>query len=238
MCGIAGFISKNNFSKEEYIKNTLKSIKHRGPDEFGVFNENGVCLLNTRLSIIDVAHGHQPFVSDDKNIYVVQNGEIYNYIEVQNELKDLGIRFDTNSDTEVILRAYENFGIKCFERFNGMFAIAIFDKIKNKLILARDRLGVKPLYIYQKNNELHFSSEIKSFLSYENFDKKIDNQSIHNYLKFNYIPIPNTIYKFVKHIEPAYFYEIDCDTLKIEKIKYWEIKNLLLRNYLHLYYVL
>ena len=226
MCGIAGFINKNNLNQDKYINSIVESIKHRGPDEFGVFNENGICLLNTRLSIIDVAHGHQPFVSDDKNIYVVQNGEIYNYIEVQNELKDLGIRFDTNSDTEVILKAYEKFGIKCFEKFNGMFAIAIFDKIKNKLILARDRLGVKPLYIYQKNNELHFSSEIKSFLSYENFDKKIDNQSIHNYLKFNYIPIPNTIYKFVKHIEPAHYYEINCDTLQIEKTKYWEIKNL------------
>ena len=226
MCGIAGFINKNNLNQDKYINSIVESIKHRGPDEFGFFNENGVCLLNTRLSIIDVAHGHQPFVSDDKNIYVVQNGEIYNYIEVQNELKDLGIRFDTNSDTEVILKAYEKFGIKCFEKFNGMFAIAIFDKIKNKLILARDRLGVKPLYIYQKNNELHFSSEIKSFLSYENFDKKIDNQSIHNYLKFNYIPIPDTIYKFVKHIEPAHYYEIDCDTLQIEKTKYWEIKNL------------
>mgnify|MGYP000449848535 FL=1 len=226
MCGIAGFINKNNLNQDKYINSIVESIKHRGPDEFGVFNENGICLLNTRLSIIDVAHGHQPFVSDDKNIYVVQNGEIYNYIEVQNELKDLGIRFDTNSDTEVILRAYENFGIKCFERFNGMFAIAIFDKIKNKLILARDRLGVKPLYIYQKNNELHFSSEIKSFLTYEKFDNAINKQSIHNYLKFNYIPIPNTIYKFVKHIEPAYFYEIDCDTLQIKKTKYWEIKNL------------
>lgn len=226
MCGIAGFINKNNSNQDKYINNIVESIKHRGPDEFGVFNESGVCLLNTRLSIIDVAHGHQPFVSDDKNIYVVQNGEIYNYIEVQNELKDLGVRFDTNSDTEVILRAYEKFGIKCFERFNGMFAIAIFDKIKNKLILARDRLGVKPLYIYQKNNELHFSSEIKSFLTYENFDNKIDNQSIHNYLKFNYVPIPNTIYKFVKHVEPAHYYEIDCATLEITKNKYWEIKNL------------
>ena len=206
MCGIAGFINKNNLNQDKYINNIIESIKHRGPDEFGVFNENGVCLLNTRLSIIDVAHGHQPFVSVDKNIYAVQNGAMYNYIEIQNELKDLGIAFDTNSDTEVILKAYEKFGIKCFEKFNGMFAIAIFDKIKNKLILARDRLGVKPLYIYQKDNELHFSSEIKSFLTYENFDKEIDNQSIHNYLKFNYIPIPNTIYKFVKHIEPAYFY--------------------------------
>ncbi|MDX9902147.1 MAG: asparagine synthase (glutamine-hydrolyzing) [Aliarcobacter sp.] len=225
MCGIAGFINKNNLNQEQYINNIIESIKHRGPDEFGVFNEKGVCLLNTRLSIIDVAHGHQPFVSDDKNIYVVQNGEIYNYIEVQSELKNLGIRFDTNSDTEVILRAYEKFGMKCFEKFNGMFAIAIFDKVKNKLILARDRLGVKPLYLYEKDNELHFSSEIKSFLTYENFDKKIDNQSIHNYLKFNYIPIPNTIYKFVKHVEPAHYYEINCNTLEIIKNKYWEIKN-------------
>jgi len=225
MCGIAGFINKNNLNQDKYINNIVESIKHRGPDEFGVFNENGVCLLNARLSIIDVAHGHQPFVSEDKNIIVVQNGEIYNYIEVQNELKKLGVRFDTNSDTEVILRAYEEFGNECFEKFNGMFAIAIFDKIKNKLILGRDRLGVKPLYLYKKDEEIHFSSEIKSFLTYEKFDKEIDNQSIHNYLKFNYIPLPNTIYKFVKHIEPAYYYEIDCDTLQIEKTKYWEIKN-------------
>ncbi len=225
MCGIAGFINKNNLNQDKYINNIVESIKHRGPDEFGVFNENGVCLLNARLSIIDVAHGHQPFVSEDKNIIVVQNGEIYNYIEVQNELKKLGVRFDTNSDTEVILRAYEEFGKECFEKFNGMFAIAIFDKIKNKLILGRDRLGVKPLYLYKKDEEIHFSSEIKSFLTYEKFDKEIDNQSIHNYLKFNYIPLPNTIYKFVKHVEPAYYYEIDCDTLQIEKTKYWEIKN-------------
>lgn len=225
MCGIAGFINRNNLNQDKYINNIVESIKHRGPDEFGVFNENGICLLNTRLSIIDVAHGHQPFISEDKNIIVIQNGEIYNYIEVQNELKNSGVRFDTNSDTEVILRAYEKFGIKCFEKFNGMFAIAIFDKMKNKLILARDRLGVKPLYLYEKDEELHFSSEIKSFLTYEKFDNEIDKQSIHNYLKFNYTPLPNTIYKFVKHIEPAYYYEIDCDTLQIEKTKYWEIKN-------------
>ncbi|RXJ92873.1 asparagine synthase (glutamine-hydrolyzing) [Malaciobacter molluscorum] len=226
MCGIAGFINKNNLNQDKYINDIVDSIKHRGPDEFGVFNENGVCLLNTRLSIIDVAHGHQPFVSNDKNIIVVQNGEIYNYIEVQNELKELGVKFNTNSDTEVILKSYEKFGTNCFEKFNGMFAISIFDKIKNKLILGRDRLGVKPLYIYQNNDEIHFSSEIKSFLTYKNFNKEINNQSIHNYLKFNYIPIPNTIYKFVKHIEPAHYYEIDCNTLEIIKNKYWHIENL------------
>lgn len=227
MCGIAGFISKNNkLNREKYIENVIESIKHRGPDEFGVFNENDICLLNTRLSIIDVAHGHQPFISDDKNIIVVQNGEIYNFVEIQEELIEKGIRFDTHSDTEVILRAYEYYGTDCFTKFNGMFAIAIYDKKKETLILGRDRLGVKPLYIYQKDDELHFSSEIKSFLSFDEFDKTIDNQSIHNYMKFNYIPIPNTIYKYVKHIEPASFYEINVKTLDTKTTKYWKISNI------------
>lgn len=225
MCGIAGFVDNNVKNKEEYISDIVKSLKHRGPDEYGVFNENKLCILNTRLSIIDVQHGHQPFYSDDKNIIVVQNGEIYNFVEIQKELKKQGVIFNTNSDTEVILKAYEKYGVKCFEKFNGMFAIAIIDKTINKLILARDRLGVKPLYIYQKEDKIHFSSEIKSFLSLEDFDNTIDNQSIHNYLKFNYIPIPNTIFQHVKHVEPAFFYEIDLSSFNIRKNRYWEIKN-------------
>ena len=227
MCGIAGFVSINKkHDIEKYIENVIESIKHRGPDEYGIFYKNNVCLLNTRLSIIDVAHGHQPFTSHDENIIVVQNGEIYNFVEIQEELKEKNIKFYTNSDTEVILRAYEHYGTKCFTKFNGMFAIAIFDKKKDTLILGRDRLGVKPLYLYQKDDELHFSSEIKSFLSFEYFDQTIDNQSIHNYMKFNYIPLPDTIYKYVKHIEPASFYEINIKTLDIEVIKYWEISNI------------
>lgn len=227
MCGIAGFISKiKKHDKEKYIKNIIECIKHRGPDEYGVFDENHICLLNTRLSIIDVAHGHQPFVSDDETIIVVQNGEIYNFVEIQEELKSKGIIFYTNSDTEVILRAYEYYGTNCFTRFNGMFAIAIYDKNKGTLILGRDRLGVKPLYVYQKDGELHFSSEIKSFLSFNGFNNTIDNQSIHNYMKFNYIPIPDTIYENVKHIEPASFYEIDIQTLDVKINKYWEISNI------------
>jgi len=226
MCGIAGFTTKNKqFNREQYTKDIVQSIKHRGPDEFGVFDKDGICLLNTRLSIIDVAHGHQPFVSDDENIIVVQNGEIYNFVEIQDELRTKGIRFDTHSDTEVILRAYEYYGTECFEKFNGMFAIAIYDKNKRLLILGRDRLGVKPLYIYRKDDELHFSSEIKSFLKYEKFDKSIDKQSIHNYMKFNYIPMPETIYQYVKHIEPASFYEIDIDTLDTKMTNYWQITN-------------
>ena len=226
MCGIAGFISNSDFDRNKYIKDLVKSIAHRGPDEYGVYDKKNICLLNTRLSIIDVEHGHQPFFSDDENIIVIQNGEVYNFIEIQKELENRGVRFETKSDTEVILRAYEYYGVRCFKKFNGMFAIAIYDKNINKLLLARDRLGVKPLYIYQKENELHFSSEIKSFLCFTFFDKSINQQSIHNYLKFNYIPIPETIYKYVKHIEPATYCEIDINTLQIEKKYYWEIENI------------
>ena len=226
MCGVAGFINKNkNFDKKKYIEDTLNKLNHRGPDEHGVFDENGICLLNTRLSIIDVAGGHQPFVSDDKNIIVVQNGEIYNFVEIKEALEKDGVRFDTNSDTEVILRSYEKYGVECFAKFNGMFAIIIFDKNNNKLILGRDRLGVKPLYIYQRGEDIHFSSEIKSFLSYTNFDNSIDKQSIHNYMKFNYVPIPDTIYKYVKHVEPACFYEIDINDFSLRKTRYWKIEN-------------
>ena len=226
MCGIAGFVSKSEKQDiGDYIENIVKSIKHRGPDEHGVFNDGNVCLLNTRLSIVDVEHGHQPFLSDEKDIVVIQNGEIYNFIEVRMELQGQGIKFNTNSDTEVILRSYEYYGTSCFEKFNGMFAISIYDKTKDIVILARDRLGVKPLYIYQKDSEIHFSSEIKSFFSFDSFDGAIDSQSIHNYMKFNYIPIPNTIYSFVKHIEPASFYEINTKTLEIKTVKYWKISN-------------
>ena len=226
MCGIAGFISKNRkFDKKKYVKNIIRDINHRGPDENGVFQENDICLLNTRLSIIDVSHGHQPFISDDESVIVVQNGEIYNFIEIKEELQSNGVTFKTNSDTEVILQAYIAYGTECFTKFNGMFAIAIHDKNKNKIILGRDRLGVKPLYIYRKNDDIHFSSEIKSFLNYDLFDNSIDKQSIHNYFKFNYIPLPNTIYKYVSHIKPAHFYEIDVESFTVKSTEYWSMKN-------------
>ena len=124
MCGIAGYISKNKtYDKDKYISNTINSINHRGPDENGIFTEEDICLLNTRLSIIDVSHGHQPFISEDKNIIVVQNGEIYNFIEIQEELKQAGFNFKTNSDTEVILQAYIAYGVECFSKFitNAVF---------------------------------------------------------------------------------------------------------------------
>lgn len=225
MCGVAGFISKREFNKQAYVNNTVKSINHRGPDDYGYYNSEDVLILNTRLSIIDLENGNQPFINENESIIVVQNGEIYNYIEVREKLKKEGSVFNTDSDTEVILKAYEKYKTKCFEHFNGMFAIAIYDKEKGELILGRDRLGVKPLYIYQNNDEIFFSSEIKSFLHVKSFKKALNNQSIHNYLKYNYIPIPNTIFENVRHVLPGSFLEINVKTLKVKTTKYWDISN-------------
>ena len=225
MCGIAGFISNRKFNKEVYINETVKSINHRGPDDYGYYNSEDVLILNTRLSIIDLENGNQPFINKNESIIVVQNGEIYNYIEVREKLVKEGCIFDSESDTEVILKAYELYKTKCFELFNGMFAIAIYDKQKGELILGRDRLGVKPLYLFQNNDEIYFSSEIKSFLHVDSFKKTLNNQSIHNYLKYNYIPIPHTIFENVRHVLPGSYLQINVKTFNIKTTKYWDISN-------------
>ena len=202
MCGIAGYINKKNLEMDNsFISNAINSIKHRGPDEDGFYTNDKVCLINTRLSIIDLSNGKQPFINDDSSVVVVQNGEFYNYLEIKDFLiKNHHTEFKTNSDTEVILKAYEILGDKCFSHFNGMFSIAIFDARKNNVLLARDRLGVKPLYICKLSDRILFSSEIKTFLSAQDFTNDINNQSIHNYLKFNYIPLPETIFSAVSHL--------------------------------------
>lgn len=164
MCGIAGLINKNGAPSSETIEALKNSIRHRGPDESSHYIYKNVALINTRLSILDPADGQQPLVSDDEKVVVVQNGEIYNFVEIREELKRNAVYFKTNCDTEVILKSYEYYCETCVEKFNGMFAICILDKTKNKIFLYRDRLGVKPLFIYQDGQHLAFGSEIKSFL--------------------------------------------------------------------------
>lgn len=225
MCGIAGYLTKENIDSSFFIEKAVDSLKHRGPDEYGNFIDSKACLLNTRLSIIDLANGSQPFISDDGSKIVVQNGEIYNYLELKDELIKKGINFKTNSDTEVILKAYEFYGEECFSKLNGMFAIAILDNKKNELLLCRDRLGVKPLYLYTESSSIYFSSEIKTFLDIPSFDKTINKQSVHNYLKFNYIPLPQTIFKCVEHVNPGHFLKLCTDTLSFTSIQYWDIEN-------------
>ncbi|WP_412463504.1 asparagine synthase (glutamine-hydrolyzing) [Halobacteriovorax sp. RT-2-6] len=221
MCGIAGYISDIAFNENEIAK----TIHHRGPDELGFSKVKNATILNTRLSIIDVAHGQQPFISEDENIHVVQNGEIYNFVEIKEELEGEGIVFNTNSDTEVILRAYIKWGEEFILRLNGMFAIAIIDKVKNKLLLYRDRLGVKPLFYTEKPNGFFFSSELKTFAALKDLNLSLDKESLYKFLIYNYIPVPNTIYKNVFHVMPGEFVQIDLDTLDMSKKIYWDLKN-------------
>lgn len=227
MCGIFGYILKDySFPELEKLNLSLiDSLKHRGPDDNGIFTDGKVAIANTRLSIIDVEHGHQPVFNDKQNIIVVQNGEIYNFIEVRDRLKVLGMTFNTSSDTEVILRAYEYWGETFVNELNGMFAIAIFDRDKDLLFIYRDRLGVKPLYIYENGNELVFSSEIKSFTTLPSFDNAISKQAICDYLVLNYIPLPNTIFQKVRHLPPAHYMKVSTSSGELELKKYWHLDS-------------
>lgn len=216
MCGIFGHIGLGQAPwPAQRLTAVARSLIHRGPDDEGIWRavDGTVSLGNRRLSIIDVAGGHQPFVSRDGRVVVVQNGEIYNHVELRDELTANGVVFDTQSDTEVILRYYEHEGIACLQRLNGMFAIAIWDGRENggdgALFLARDRLGVKPLYVWDDGlGTIAFASEIKALMA-AGAPTAVDREAIHHYLSFNYVPPPLTIRKAVKHVMPGMYWRVD-----------------------------
>jgi asparagine synthase (glutamine-hydrolysing) len=164
MCGICGIINKNQQVKENEIYLMMQKMKHRGPDDEGVFIDNAIGLGFVRLSILDLSPaGHQPMKSHDGRYIIIFNGEVYNYIEIRDELKN-DFHFRTGTDTEVVLAAYQKWGEKCLDRFNGMFAFVIYDKKTKEVFGARDRYGIKPFYYYFDNKQFVFSSEIKSIL--------------------------------------------------------------------------
>ena len=190
------------------LETMAQKLVHRGPDDQGVWHQpqRGVGIGNRRLSIIDIGGGHQPFVSDDGQVAVVQNGEIFNFIELANELRAQGVQLKTASDTEVILRLYEREGIGFVSKLNGMFAIAIDDAREDALYLVRDRIGVKPLYVLDDGERMLFASEIKAILPVAELNRAraaIDLVAIHHYLTFNYIPAPWTVYENIKHVMPG-----------------------------------
>ncbi len=209
MCGIFGYWHRGRQAlPQDQLQAMARSLVHRGPDDEGVGHQpaRGVAVGNRRLSIIDLAGGHQPFVSDDGRVTVVQNGEIFNHVELAEELRAQGVRLDTQSDTEVILRLYEREGIAGLRRLNGMFAIAIDDAREDALYLARDRIGVKPLYVHDDGTQVLFASEIKSLLPVlkaRGAMPKVDLEAVHHYLAFNYIPAPWTIWQGVHHLMPG-----------------------------------
>ncbi|MDD5687993.1 MAG: asparagine synthase (glutamine-hydrolyzing) [Elusimicrobia bacterium] len=221
MCGIFG---KTNFEKKEQVGNSeiklpLDAMSHRGPDDEGIFLDRYVGLGVKRLNIIDIKGGHQPISNETDTIIIVYNGEIYNYLELRAELRSKGHHFKTNSDTEVILHLYEESGVNCVERLNGMFTFAIWDKEKEELFIARDRLGIKPLFYYLYNGTLVFSSEIKSIILDKNNLKDMDEQAMINYFSFYYVSSPRTIYKHIKRLQPGHYMKIK--NRKIEISRYW-----------------
>lgn len=222
MCGIFGYYHRKHKTLPiETLSAMGQAIHHRGPDDQGIYNNLGVGLGNQRLSIIDISGGHQPFVSDDGKIILVQNGEIFNHIELAQDLAKNGYACKTNSDTEVLLRLYERDGIGFLNKLNGMFAIAIYDGRDQTMYLARDRIGVKPLYIHDDGTQLTFGSEIKAILKSGILRPAMDEVALHHYLSFNYVPAPHTMYENVKHLMPGHFLKIT--PTKTTTTRWWNL---------------
>lgn len=226
MCGIVGLISKRNRSGD--LDNMLDTLSHRGPDANGTnhwfLNNTFVGFGHARLSIIDLkSNANQPMVRDDLQLAITYNGEIYNYKEIKSVLEKSGYTFNTESDTEVILAAYHRWGNTCVNQFIGMFAFAIYDLRRKSLVLFRDRAGVKPLYYYVSNKSIIFGSELKSFLCSTDFDKKINNDSLANYLKNGYVAAPNTIYENTYKLLAGHYLEIDLNSFELRLSNYWDV---------------
>ena len=233
MCGIFGYWNRARKPlPEAALHRMAQKLVHRGPDDEGLWHQpqRGVGIGNRRLSIIDIGGGHQPFVSDDGLIAVVQNGEIFNYIELAAELRQQGVQLKTASDTEIILRLYEREGIAFLRRLNGMFAIAIDDVREDALYLVRDRIGVKPLYVLDDGEQLLFASEIKAIVPAKPLNRApiaIDLIAIHHYLTFNYIPAPWTIYQGIRHVMPGTWMKFTrrAGALGVQTQRWWSLAD-------------
>ena len=222
MCGIAGIIDfKGRGISGEDLRAITECLAHRGPDDTGYFSDRFLGLGFKRLSIIDLETGHQPMSNEDGSIYVVQNGEIYNFMELRDILIDRGHRFKTRSDTEVVIHAYEEWGRGCVEKFNGMFAIAIYDIKNKKALLIRDRLGIKPLYYSLVSGAVVFGSEMKSILNYPAFSRRANLSAVSSYLTFRYPQGSKTVFSGIRQLLPGNIMEADVDGVRLSQ--YWQI---------------
>ena len=235
MCGITGILGKqiNTANYHRAIQKMTDSIAHRGPDSQGFWNDENCFLGHRRLSIIDLSEaGNQPFISQDGRYILVYNGELYNYKDLKFELqraehgsKNIPYIFKTNTDTEVILAAYLRWGNTCMKRFNGMFAFAIWDTVEQKLVIARDRMGIKPLYYQFKNNILLFASEIRALIHSGLIDKKINLKSVAEYIQYTTVHAPNTIMQDVLMLMPGHYLEFEVQSSKFKIGQYWNVND-------------
>jgi asparagine synthase (glutamine-hydrolysing) len=223
MCGIAGIVgaTRENDITEALVREMCDRIIHRGPDDEGIFVEDGAGLGMRRLSIIDLSGGHQPVFNEDRSAWIVYNGEIYNFPELRAELESSGHRFYTKTDTEVIIHLYEEMGADCVQRLRGMFALAIYDKANRKLLLARDRLGKKPLHYAMLNDKLYFGSEIKSILAVVPELAQVNSQGLLEYLYYGYVPDPITAFTGIQRVPPGHLLEFENGKVSIRQ--YWDL---------------
>jgi len=230
MCGIAGIVGLADRNREMLLlRRICDRMVHRGPDEEGYFADEDVALGQRRLSIIDLSSGRQPMANEDESVWVTFNGEIYNFQELRKRLEGQGHRFKTHSDTEVIVHAYEQYGSDCVSHLRGMFAFAVWDVPGRQLLLARDRVGKKPLFYALAAGQLIFASELQALIQHPEISREIDPAAIDDYLTYGYIPAPTTVYRNVRKLPPAHY--LTCrlepggsrpEELRLER--YWRLE--------------
>ncbi len=225
MCGICGFNSEN----KNLVKKMSEQLIHRGPDDYGYYIDSNVSLGMRRLSVIDLKTGQQPQHNENEDIWIIFNGEIYNFKDLRSKLDDFGHSFYTDSDTEVIIHAYEQWGEKCVTKLRGQFAFCIYDSKKKRLFLARDHMGLKPLYYYYDGSVFIFGSEIKSILCY-NIPCEVDKQAFDLYLSFTYVPSNLTLFRDILKVPPSSYLIFDLVKKKIEIENYWDFNFIINGN--------
>ncbi|MEE8575868.1 MAG: asparagine synthase (glutamine-hydrolyzing), partial [candidate division Zixibacteria bacterium] len=223
MCGIAGYFHLDGQSKPEYelIGRMVNALRHRGPDEFGAYFDDRCALGQARLSIIDLAGGSQPLSNEDRSIWVSYNGEIYNYIELRSELEKAGHQFRTNSDTEVIVHAYEEYGADCMSHFNGQFAFALYDSKQKRLLISRDRLGIRPLFYTIHDGRIYFASEIKSLFCNRSIPRRLDLCGLDETFTWWTSAAPKTLFEGINELEAGCFIEVVEGELRHGR--YWDM---------------
>jgi asparagine synthase (glutamine-hydrolysing) len=229
LCGIAGFTHRGCVLASAHIRNAVHALIHRGPDQQGIYESPDVSLGAVRLKIIDFAGGDQPMISEDRDIVLVFNGEIYNFGELRAQLVERGCRFLTHGDTEVVLHAFRVWDTDCFRRFRGMFALGVWTQSQKRLVLARDRVGIKPLFFHRAGDDILFGSEIKAVFEHPAIRRKMNMDALDCFLSLNYVPAPLSMVEGIEKLPPAYFLEwIDGDS---NLSSYWRVANISLRKW-------
>jgi asparagine synthase (glutamine-hydrolysing) len=223
MCGIAGIVSTNGRHAPpdiELIRSMVGAIRYRGPDEYGVYRDERAGLGHARLSFVDLVTGLQPLSNADGTLWIVFNGEIFNFVELRQDLERLGYKFHTHSDTEVIVQAYDAWGNDCFQRFNGQWAFALWDSKRKKLVLSRDRIGVRPLYIHEENGLVHFASEVKAIFADPSIRRAIDPRGLEQTFTYWASQAPTTLFEGIEELPPGSVRTYDASGRKEEEI-FW-----------------